>query len=58
MKAIKAQKIISDKLSNSDVNIVFKYINTVAPFEKYSETAEVEKLDFKFIEESTKYFIG
>ncbi len=34
------------------------FLSDINPFEKYADNDDVEKLNFKFIEESTKYFIG
>ena len=54
----KTTRIWADTKGNATATDRIVFLSDINPFEKYSETAEVEKLDFKFIEESTKYFIG
>ncbi len=34
------------------------FLSDINPFEKFADIKEVEKLNFKFVEKSTKYFIG
>lgn len=34
------------------------FLSDINPFEKYGDKNEIEKLNFRFVEKSTKYFIG
>ncbi len=54
----KTTRIWADTKGNATATDRVVFLSDINPFDKFSENNEVEKLDFKFIEKSTKYFIG
>jgi DNA modification methylase len=54
----KTTRIWADTKGNATATDRIVFLSDGNPFEKFSETTEVEKLNFKFVEKSTKYFIG
>jgi len=54
----KTTRIWADSKGNATSTDRVVFLSDINPFEKFADTADVEKLNFKFIEKSTKYFIG
>jgi DNA modification methylase len=54
----KTTRIWGDTKGNATAIDRVIFLSDINPFEKYSDVTEVEKLDFKFVEKSTKYIIG
>jgi len=54
----KTTRIWADSKGNATSTDRVVFLSDINPFEKFADTAEVEKLNFKFVEKSTKYFIG
>lgn len=54
----KTTRIWADTKGNATATDRVVFLSDINPFEKYADNNEVEKLNFKFVEKSTKYFIG
>jgi DNA modification methylase len=54
----KTTRIWADTKGKATATDRVVFLSDINPFEKYADNDEVEKLNFKFIEKSTKYFIG
>jgi DNA modification methylase len=54
----KTTRIWADTKGNATATDRVVFLSDINPFEKFADNDEVEKLNFKFIEKSTKYFIG
>jgi len=54
----KTTRIWADTKGNATATDRIVFLSDINPFEKFSNKLEVEQLDFKFVEKSTKYFIG
>jgi site-specific DNA-methyltransferase (adenine-specific) len=54
----KTTRIWADTKGNATATDRVVFLSDINPFDKFSDNEEVEQLDFKFIEKSTKYFIG
>ena len=54
----KTTRIWADTKGNATATDRVIFLSDGNPFEKFAETTEVEKLNFRFVEKSTKYFIG
>ncbi|MDP3462314.1 MAG: DNA methyltransferase [Bacteroidales bacterium] len=54
----KTTRIWANTKGNATATDRVVFLSDINPFEKFEDNDEVEKLNFKFIEKSTKYFIG
>ena len=54
----KTTRIWADTKGKATATDRVVFLSDINPFEKYADNDDVEKLNFKFIEKSTKYFIG
>ena len=54
----KTTRIWADSKGNATKTDRVVFLSDINPFEKFADNDDVEKLDFKFIVKSTKYFIG
>jgi site-specific DNA-methyltransferase (adenine-specific) len=54
----KTTRIWADTKGNATATDRVVFLSDINPFDKFSDNKEIEQLDFKFIEKSTKYFIG
>lgn len=54
----KTTRIWADSKGNATATDRVVFLSDINPFEKFADNDDVEKLDFKFIVKSTKYFIG
>lgn len=54
----KTTRIWADTKGKATATDRVVFLSDINPFEKYADNDEVEKLNFKFVEKSTKYFIG
>lgn len=54
----KTTRIWADTKGNATATDRVVFLSDINPFEKFAQTTEVEKLNFRFVEKSTKYFIG
>lgn len=54
----KTTRIWADTKGNATATDRVVFLSDINPFEKYAYNNEVERLNFNFIEKSTKYFIG
>jgi site-specific DNA-methyltransferase (adenine-specific) len=54
----KTTRIWADTKGNATATDRVVFLSDINPFEKFADNDDVEKLNFKFIEKSTKYFIG
>lgn len=54
----KTTRIWADTKGNATATDRVIFLSDINPFDKFSDNEEIEQLDFKFIEKSTKYFIG
>ncbi|MBS1572359.1 MAG: restriction endonuclease [Bacteroidetes bacterium] len=54
----KTTRIWAETKGNATATDRVVFLSDINPFDKFSVNDEVEQLDFKFVEKSTKYFIG
>jgi DNA modification methylase len=54
----KTTRIWADTKGKATATDRVVFLSDINPFEKYADNDDIEKLNFKFIEKSTKYFIG
>jgi DNA modification methylase len=54
----KTTRIWADTKGKATATDRVVFLSDINPFEKYADNDNLEKLNFKFIEKSTKYFIG
>lgn len=54
----KTTRIWADTKGNATATDRVVFLSDANPFEKFADNDEIEQLDFKFIQKSTKYFIG
>jgi len=54
----KTTRIWADTKGNATATDRIVFLSDINPFDKFSDKQEIEQLDFKFVEKSTKYFIG
>jgi hypothetical protein len=54
----KTTRIWSETKGNATATDRVVFLSDINPFEKFANPAEIKKLNFKFIQKSTKYFIG
>lgn len=54
----KTTRIWADTKGKATATDRVVFLSDINPFEKFQEIADIEKLNFKFVEKSTKYFIG
>jgi hypothetical protein len=54
----KTTRIWADSKGNATSTDRVVFLSDINPFEKFADTTEVEQLNFRFVEKSTKYFIG
>jgi site-specific DNA-methyltransferase (adenine-specific) len=54
----KTTRIWADTKGNATATDRVVFLSDGNPFEKFEDITDVEKLNFKFVEKSTKYFIG
>ena len=54
----KTTRIWADTKGNATATDRVVFLSDINPFEKFADNKEIEKLNFKFIQKSTKYFIG
>lgn len=54
----KTTRIWADTKGNATATDRVVFLSDINPFEKFADITEVEKLNFRFVAKSTKYFIG
>jgi DNA modification methylase len=54
----KTTRIWADTKGNATATDRIVFLSDINPFEKFEDNDEVKKLNFRFIQKSTKYFIG
>jgi DNA modification methylase len=54
----KTTRIWAETKGNATATDRVVFLSDINPFEKFANPTEIEELDFEFIENSTKYFIG
>lgn len=54
----KTTRIWADSKGNATSTDRVVFLSDINPFEKFADNEEIEQLNFKFIQKSTKYFIG
>ncbi|MEM5811030.1 MAG: DNA methyltransferase [Candidatus Aenigmatarchaeota archaeon] len=54
----KTTRIWAETKGNATATDRVVFLSDINPFKKFADNDEVERLDFKFVVESTKYFIG
>ncbi|MES2680106.1 MAG: DNA methyltransferase [Bacteroidota bacterium] len=54
----KTTRIWAGTKGNATATDRIVFLSDINPFEKFEDSADVEKLDFRFVQKSTKYFLG